>query len=183
MVAPRFRASGGHDGRMGTLQIGTVDVRPVTADDFAVVERLWQLYSHDLSDVRGTAPNADGLFKTGRLPSYFDDPDRSAHLIANDGFPIGFVFLTGLVEEPRTIGEFFVVRAARRKRIGFDVATDLVRRFPGRWEIGFQAEQRGAPELWRGVAAAVAGDAWREVLRPVPGKPHIPHDHFVCFEI
>jgi hypothetical protein len=36
---------------------------PITETDRPVVERLWQLYSHDMSEVRGTLPNAEGMFK------------------------------------------------------------------------------------------------------------------------
>ena len=35
-----------------------------------VVERLWQLYSHDMSEIRGTLPNQEGLYKPGRLATY-----------------------------------------------------------------------------------------------------------------
>jgi predicted acetyltransferase len=156
-------------------------LRLVTDADRPVVERLWQLYSHDMSEVRGTLPNAEGTFKAGRLPTYLDTPDAAAYLIRYRGAPAGFAFVQGLTGEARSIGDFFVVRAARRRRIGYDVARELLRRHPGAWEIGFQAENGGAPEFWRRVATDAVGDAWREELRPVPGKPHIPDDHFIVF--
>ena len=53
-------------------------LRLVTDADLPVVERLWQLYSHDMSEVRGTLPNAEGTFKAGRLPTYLDTPDAAA---------------------------------------------------------------------------------------------------------
>jgi hypothetical protein len=58
-----------------------------------------------------------------------------------------------------------------------------LRRYPGAWEIGFQEENRGVPEFWRRVVTDVVGETWREVLRPVPGKPHIPHDHVLVFRV
>jgi predicted acetyltransferase len=79
------------------------------------------------------------------------------------------------------MGDFFVVRAARRQGVGYRVARELIERHPGRWEIGFQGANAGAPEFWRRVAADVAGTNWVEDRRAVPGKPHIPHDHFVTF--
>ena len=154
-------------------------LRVVVDADRPVLERLWQLYSHDLSEVRGTLPNADGLFKAGRLPTYFGEPDACGYLVLHREAPVGFAFVTGPAGGTRTIGDFFVVRAARRRRIGYDAARELFARHPGRWEIGFQVENRGAPEFWRRVATDVAGDTWREELRPVPGKPHIPHDHVI----
>lgn len=153
----------------------------MTDDDRPVLERLWQLYSHDMSEVRGTLPNAEGLYKPGRLPGYFDDPDRCGYLITIDDKPGGFAFVQGLVDEPKMIGDFFIVRAARRRRIGYEVARELFERHPGRWEIGFQENNAGAPDFWRRVVADTVGDAWREETRPVPNKPHIPHDHFITF--
>ena len=54
---------------------------------------------------------------------------------------------------------------------------------PGHWEIGFQANNAGVPEFWRRVVTDVVGSAWREETRPVPDKPHIPHDHFIVFDV
>jgi predicted acetyltransferase len=156
-------------------------LRPLTDDDRPVVERLWQLYSHDMSEVRGTLPNGDGLYKAGRLPTYFDDPDRCGYLISYRDAPAGFAFVQGLSGVTRMIGDFFVVRAARRNRVGYQVARELLARYPGQWEIGFQGGNAGAPDFWRRVVADTVGTEWREERRPVPGKPHIPHDHFIVF--
>ena len=158
-------------------------LRAITEADRPVIERLWQLYSHDMSEVRGTLPNAEGVFKAGRLPTYFDDPDACGYLISHGDGPAGFAFVRVLPGDKRTMGDFFVVRAARRKRVGYNVARELLARHPGRWEIGFQAENDGAPEFWRRVATDAVGGSWREELRPVPGKPHIPHDHFIVFDV
>ena len=149
--------------------------------DRPMAERLWQLYSHDLSQYRGMMPNAEGLYKAGRLPTYFGNPDTCGYVVTHDGANAGFVFVTGLTGEFRTVGDFFVVRAARRQRVGFDAAMHVLTRHRGPWEIGFQVENLGAPQFWRGVATEVAGSRWHEELRPVPNKPHIPHDHFLLF--
>jgi predicted acetyltransferase len=156
---------------------------PITESDRPLIERLWQLYSHDMSEVRGTLPNADGVFKAGRLPTYLDDPDAFGYLISYRDAPAGFAFVRTHPDASHTMGDFFVVRAARRHGVGHEIARELLRRHPGSWEIGFQAENAGAPEFWRRVAADVVGESWREDLRPVPGKPHIPHDHFIVFEV
>jgi predicted acetyltransferase len=163
--------------------MGSSLVRIVSDEDRPVLERLWQLYAHDLSETRGSFPNDEGLYKAGRFPTYFADPDRCGYLITSDGAPAGFAFVTGVETEPRTIGEFFVGRAARRRRVGYEAAMEVIRRYPGRWEIGFQVENRGAPEFWRRIATDLVGDKWREETRPVPNKPHIPHDHFILFEV
>ena len=55
-------------------------LRPLTDADVPVVERLWQLYSHDMSEVRGTLPNQEGLYKPGRLATYLSEPGRRRRL-------------------------------------------------------------------------------------------------------
>ena len=148
-----------------------------------MIERLWQLYSHDMSEFRGTLPNGEGKYKAGRLPTYFGDPDRSGYLISYLGAPAGFAFVSGLLAERRAMGDFFVVRAARRKGVGHEVVRQLFDQHPGGWEIAFQSENGGVPEFWRRVVSEAVGTEWREELRPVPDKPHIPPDHFIVFSV
>jgi predicted acetyltransferase len=160
-----------------------VGLRSLAADDDALIDRLWQLYVHDLSESRGSLPNADGLFKMGHLAWYRGQPDQwSGCLVTYKGAPAGFAFI-GLAWEgdKRTIGDFFVVRGVRRRGVGFKVARELISRYPGTWEIAFQAHNPGAPEFWREVVGSLVGDAWTEELRPVPDKPQIPPDHWLVF--
>ncbi|HEX4699134.1 MAG TPA: GNAT family N-acetyltransferase [Actinomycetes bacterium] len=163
-----------------------VALTPVTDTTRPVLERLWQLYLHDLSEFRGTMPDEHGLFKAGRLPGYLvDDEDHGAYLIGTGGTGgtvAGFALLRGLVHEPRTIGEFFVLRAVRRHRVGHDAAVTTLREHPGAWEIAFQEENPGAARFWRQVATDVAGTSWREERRPVPGKPEIPPDVWLMLQ-
>jgi len=157
-------------------------LRPITPELRPVVERLWQLYRHDLSEFRGSLPAADGLFPLRLLLPYLDDPDRRTYLIEDGGPPLGFAFVSRLAEGPLLMSEFFVVRAARRTGVGRAAALEVLGCHPGRWEIPFQEENPGAARFWRGVAAAVAGDTWSEERRPVPGKPHIPDDVWITLD-
>lgn len=161
-----------HDGCVSA----STSLRPVTREQWPVVERLWQLYRHDLSEFRGSMPDGEGLYKPGRLPTYFGDRDGCGYLIYSGSALAGFALIRGLSDEPRVMGEFFVVRAVRRKRVGYEAALQLLGLHPGRWEIAFQEENPGAARFWRRVATDAAGRAWREERRPVPGKPEIPPD-------
>jgi len=169
----------------------TVRLRPATLDCEPVLQRLWQLYRHDLSEYRDSYPDETGRFKDGRLPDYFADPDRLAYLVdvhlgepdATSSRPpgqpwqlAGFALVRGLAAGPRLMGEFFVVRSVRRLGVGRAAAKALLAAHPGQWWIPFQEENPQAARFWRQVAAEVARDAWREELRPVVGKPWIPPD-------
>lgn len=156
-------------------------LREITDRDRPLIERLWQLYSHDMSESRRTLPDAEGRYRPGRLPGYFGDPDHRGFVVLHRDAPAGFAFVSGLTGPTRKMGDFFVVRGVRRQGIASGVAAALFARFPGQWEIAFQGANPGAPEFWRRVATRAVGAAWREERRPVPNKPHIPDDHFIVF--
>ena len=93
------------------------------------------------------------------------------------------MYVRGVHTEPRVMGEFFVVRAARRSGVGRAAAVDAMRLHPGRWEIPFQEENPGAAAFWRRVATELVGSAWSEERRPVPEKPHIPPDVWLMLDV
>jgi len=161
---------------------GTVLDRMTDADR-PVAERLWQLYQHDMSEFRGSFPSPEGLFKAGRLPTFFADPERCGYLVESSSGPAGVVYVRGVHTEPRVMGEFFVVRAARRSGVGREAALSAMRLHPGRWEIPFQEENPGAAAFWRRVATDLVGSGWSEERRPVPDKPHIPPDVWLMLEV
>jgi predicted acetyltransferase len=169
---------------MAASDEAAVALRRMTPADESVVDRLWQLYWHDLSQSRGSLPDSAGLFKTAHLENFRAHPDDyPGFLITYGDSPAGFVFLTGATGALRTIGEFFVVRGVRRRGVGERVARTLIERYPGQWEIAFQDNNPGAPEFWKRVVTDIVGDAWREEWRPVPDKPHIAPDHWLLFRI
>lgn len=156
---------------------GSTSLRLITTSgQRRAAERLWQPYRHDLSEFRGSMPDEEGLYKLGRFPSFFEDPDRCGYLIYSGQALAGFALIRGLSADPKVVGEFFVVRAARRQRVGYEAAITLLRLHPGRWDIAFQEENPGAARFWRRVATDVAGSAVKEERRRVPGKPNVPPD-------
>lgn len=91
-------------------------MRPIIAEDRPVVERLWQLYRHDLSEFRGehdpsgfrgTLPDEDGTFNAHALLPYLQEKaDRAAYLFHIGVRPVGFALMSGLTSEPRLVAEF-----------------------------------------------------------------------------
>jgi predicted acetyltransferase len=157
-----------------TLQLITPDLHPA-------VERLWQLYQHDMSEFRDTYPSDEGLFKAGRLPLFLTEADKCGYLVRYDGRLAGFAFVRGLAGDLRVMGEFFIVRAARRQKVGRETAVQVLRRHPGDWEIAFQEENPGAARFWRRLVRDLVGSDYLDQARPVPGKPNIPPDTWLSF--
>lgn len=104
---------------------------PFTSGRRPVAERLWQLYKHDMSEFIGSLPNEDGEFKWGRLPGYFDDRDAAGYFIIEDDHVVGFATVFHLQGSVRAMGDFFVVRSARRRRVGEAAAAQLLSIYPG----------------------------------------------------
>jgi predicted acetyltransferase len=164
--------------------MGDMVLHPLAREEYPIVPRLWQLYRHDLSEFRGSLPDAQGRYTDGYMPRYLTlqpDPDRTAYLIRWSGAPAGFVFVRGLTGPARMIAEFFVVRAVRRQGVGEAAARAAFGRHPGPWEVAFQEENPAAARLWRRVVGDVSDRAYREERRPVPDKPHLPPDTWLRF--
>jgi predicted acetyltransferase/ADP-ribose pyrophosphatase YjhB (NUDIX family) len=158
-------------------EVWPLRVTEATADEWPLLERLWQLYQHDLSEFRHSAPDAEGLFQSGRLPAYGASDDRVAYLARRGDVPCGFALVRlGVRRDRRTMGEFFVTRAARGSRgVAADFARAVLARHPGEWVIAFQEENPRAAAFWRRLAADTLDDVSERAL-PVHGKPHLPPD-------
>src|SRR6266496_5099299 len=76
---------------MMTPMPGSTSLRLIaTRQQRNIVDRLWQLYHHDLSEFRGYMPDGEGLYEPGRLPTFFEDPDRCGYLIYSGQALAGF---------------------------------------------------------------------------------------------
>jgi predicted acetyltransferase len=158
-------------------------IRPASPADRQVLERLWLMFRHDMSEFRGQLPNADGTFRSERLAAAFEDPDWVAYLVTQGGRPVGFAIVRGLGAPVRVLNSFFVVRGARRAGVGLQAVRDIVGLHPGRWEVAFQDDNPAAVAFWRRVAGQVAGHDWAQERRPVPGRPDVPPDVWISFAV
>lgn len=130
-----------------------------------IINNLYPLYLHDLSEVWGWKPNRYGVFE--------DDDTRTLHdqikvfdiwwekpsvlypyLIRVDDVPAGFAFVA---TPPHTFGsefymnEFFMMKPFRGKNIAEAAAVQVFNEFSGSWEIQTNATERNkrAQAFWR----------------------------------
>jgi predicted acetyltransferase len=158
-------------------------VRLARAADQPVLERLWLMFRHDLSEFQHQLPHPDGTFRRERLQAAFSDADWAAYLLTSGSHPVGFALVRGLSSQRRVLNSFFVVRAARRTGLGLRAVRDVLAQHPGPWEIAFQDANVAAVHFWRRVATELAGDTWTEERRPVPGRPETPPDVWISFHV
>ena len=160
-----------------------IDVVPAAPADRDVLDRLWQLFRHDMSEFTGELPDVDGRYRSERLEAAFTDPGWLAYLVTLDAAPVGFAVVRGLDASERVLNSYFVVRGARGRGVGIAAAAQVLRRHPGAWSVAFQDANASAVRLWRRVAVEVAGAGWSEEHRAVPGRPELPPDTWISLRV
>ncbi|MEU7647179.1 GNAT family N-acetyltransferase [Streptomyces huasconensis] len=158
-----------------------VCARLADSSDRPVLERLWLLFQHDMSEFSGVLPHPDGTFRSERLEAAVTRADWAPYLLTSGAAPVGLALVRGITAPTRVLNSFFVVRGARRAGIGLRAVQEVVAKHPGPWEVAFQERNVAAVRFWRRVAADIAGDAWTEERRPVPDRPDLPPDSWITF--
>jgi predicted acetyltransferase len=149
-----------------------VSVGPALESEWSAIERLAQLYQHDLSQARGYLPDQHGVYRFPGLSAFRNDPDRQAWLIRYENTLAGFALTRPWERGGTSMYAFFIVRALRRQGVGRLAALELLARIPGQWGIAFQDNNTGAGVFWEQVARDAVGDRWRrETQDSTDGKP------------
>lgn len=172
---------------MRTLHTTAPLARPVlarlaTPHDTDALERLWLVFRHHMSTYTGELPRPDGRYRSDRLDRALADPTWNAWMLTAGQHPIGFALTRSLDEPTKVINSFFVVTPARRDGLGTAFARAIVTHSPGRWSVAYQDPNHAAAAFWPRIAAGFDPEHQLE-RRPVPGKPHLPPDVWVTFDV
>ena len=159
-------------------------VRRTTAADRVVLEHLWLMFRHDLSEFQGQLPGPDGAYRSERLESVLGgDPEWAGYLFHNGENPVGFCFMRALRQPVRVLNSFFVVRPLRRNGLGLRAVQEVLANHPGPCDVAFQDSNQAAVRFWQRVATKMSGDAWTQERRPKPGDPDATPDVWISFKV
>lgn len=133
-----------------------------------VVNNIYPLYLHDLSEVWLRETNKYGVFEENDTRTlmeqnkifdiWWEHPNiLFPYLVTVDGLPAGFVFVASPPYTPCPayinyfVNEFFLLRYYRGKGIGEEVMKQLLKLMPGHWELHTNASERNmrAISFWR----------------------------------
>ena len=145
-----------------------IDVQQAADKEQDLLAALFQLYRYDFTEFTGDDVGDDGRFDVGRLPMYWSDPSRWPFVLRVDGHPAGFALVRrgeALDDggDVMDVAEFFVMRKYRRHRAGEGMATQLFRRFPGRWQVREMQENLPAQAFWRTIIRRYTGGRFDEI--------------------
>ncbi|TWT32526.1 hypothetical protein KOR34_42890 [Posidoniimonas corsicana] len=159
-----------------------VELKLTDRQDAYVVQNLWPLYRHDVSEFDASfVANRHGLFDCGdRLPTlaehtqhetarWWTDPAALfPYLILVDGRPAGFNLVAARSSLPAGIDadfvvhEFFVLHAHRGRKVAERAAVLGFDAHPGSWEVVTWPTHTRAIHFWRRTVSGYAAGEYRE---------------------
>ena len=131
----------------------SIELLPATIEDRSVLSNLYQLYIHDFTDFVERELGNDGRFSYDPLPLYWTESNRFPFLVTVERKLAGFALVkkgSDFSGNPEVwdMADFFVVRGARRHGVGYLVAEQIWRRFPGPWEVRVLTTNAPAMAFW-----------------------------------
>ena len=139
-------------------------VRAAVAEDRLPIQRMLELYQHDLSDIWDQDLDIHGEYGYS-LDRFGSDRDCRAYVATVCDRYAGFA----LVDRAAKVGsdaywmdQFFVLKKYRMGGVGRHLARQVLTSLPGRWEVGQMRENRAAQAFWRSVVAGCTSGGFEE---------------------
>lgn len=129
---------------------------PADGHHAETLERLHQLYLHDLAEFEAVEPNESGLFCRPL------EPGLTTFLVVLRDRPAGFVCL-GAEREATVLSHLFIVRSYRRLGIGEEIARRVFDNQPGPWKVSVGVENEPAAKFLRKVLLRYTLRRYREL--------------------
>jgi predicted acetyltransferase len=129
-----------------------VRLEPIAKEQEPVLQNLVELYAHDFSEHVPLDLKPTGRFDVSIGDQWWTD-GHFPFFIRCDEKLCGFALVregskfTGTMNV-MDVAEFFVVRGARRRKVGASAAHQLFAAFPGGWEIRVRPSNAAALGFW-----------------------------------
>ncbi len=139
-----------------------IEIIPASREQKAILANLLELYTYDFWEFVELEIGPDGRFGYSDLDIYWTEPARHPLLVYVDSKLAGFALIDGLARESAgvrvwDVAEFFILRGYRRAGIGTQVAHQVWRRFPGRWQVRVIVSNEPAYRFWHEAIKSFAG--------------------------
>ena len=128
------------------------------------IQRMLELYQHDLSDIWDQDLDSHGEFGYS-LDRYWNTEGCHPFVVTADGKYAAFALVDRSVRlgtEGHWMDQFFVLKKYRRQGVGQLLAKSVFAALPGRWEVGQMPQNLAAQAFWREVIGEYTGDRFKE---------------------
>lgn len=140
------------------------DVRIAALADRLPIQRMLELYQHDLSDIWNQDLDSHGEYGYA-LDRYWDSEGFYPFVATVDGKYAGFALVNPAVRigtHGYWMDQFFVLKKYRHQGVGRLLAQSVFAALVGRWEVGQMPENRPAQVFWREVISRWTGGRFKE---------------------
>lgn len=164
-----------------------INVQLSTMENKFIINNIYPLYLHDLSEIWGNKPNRFGIFEDNDMMTlteqytlfdiWWEKPSvLFPFLITVDDLPAGLAFVSTPPYIPCPpdinyyLNEFFLLRPFRGIGVGSEAAKQVFDRFRGNWELqtGSMKRNRRAQMFWRKTLAAYTNGRYSEEYGEYP---------------
>ncbi|WP_028549328.1 GNAT family N-acetyltransferase [Paenibacillus sp. UNC451MF] len=134
-----------------------MELEPISYEEKSVLRHIMELYQYDMSEFEDNIDvNSYGLYGYKYIDNYWTEEGRSAYFVKVEGKIAGFALVREHEPLPDgtpcySIAEFFIMRAYRKKGIGYQTAQQIFSKFQGRWSLSYLKRNVVSERFWRKV--------------------------------
>jgi predicted acetyltransferase len=154
----------------------TIELHPTQRDDLQTLENLMQFYTYDLSEWLPLSLADHGFFSLQALSDYWRNPAIHPFVIHVNGELAGFVTVDNATHLPgaeHNIGYLFIARRFRGQGVATFVASTLLSRFHGQWQILHLAANLPAAQFWKAAIPRLTADVFSQHHLIIDANPCI----------
>jgi predicted acetyltransferase len=113
---------------------------------------------------RSRGGDAVAALASGEARQWLAATDADVVLILRDAAPVGFALVQRASPALRTVAEYYLAPAQRRRGVGGTAATLLFDRFGGEWQVATLQRDALAVRFWRETVRRYTGGRHQETL-------------------
>ena len=139
-------------------------VRLAVAEDRLPIQRMLELYQHDLSDIWDQDLDIHGEYGYS-LDRFWSNKDCHAYVATVADRYAGFALVNRAARvgpDAHWMDQFFVLKKYRKGGVGRHLARQVLASLPGQWEVGQMPENHAAQAFWRSVVASCTSGEFEE---------------------
>lgn len=143
-------------------------LKPVELKEKGTLQNLLEKYLYEFSQWEKMDVDQNGLYGYEYLDFYWTEENRHPFFILADGKLAGFVLVN---DEPEveadtdyTMAEFFVMFKYRKMGVGRTAAFQTFERFPGKWQLKYNPQNKVSSMFWNRVVGEYTGKAYERYL-------------------
>lgn len=143
-----------------------VQLVKIKREERHVLENLFCYYVYDMSEYMKWNPDKDGTFggyDVSKFNPYWELDDHIPYFIKVNNELAGFVLIRRYPSDLTLydIAQFFVLRKFKGQGVGKDILKQIVKAFPGKWQIRVLLENSGALSFWKSAVSSIVGEDYR----------------------